>query len=234
MFLSETTLILASGFWLTLFIGCVMFAIIAIKSRRQLSDLDRIIDTQRGHIQKLSSSVPELVVDDSNSESENGDLLQAQQYADELKQQMESMDELQKQQTLNKENEIVEAIEKLTEAEEGLLASESLADARQNEILVLEQQIKALNDILDVGDLATMREIIVNFTEETRGLLATITDLEVERNQLLQQLEDTESNEKGTIGTVVGLKRKLSLAEQQIKDLETEHGSQNTEQTSEG
>ena len=167
MFLSETTLILASGFWLTLFIGCVMFAIIAIKSRRQLSDLDRIIDTQRGHIQKLSSSVPELVVDDSNSESENGDLLQAQQYADELKQQMESMDELQKQQALNKENEIVEAIEKLTEAEEGLLASESLADARQNEILVLEQQIKALNDILDVGDLATMREIIVNFTEET-------------------------------------------------------------------
>jgi uncharacterized protein YukE len=229
MFLSETTLILASGFWLTLFIGCVMFAVIAIKSRRQLSDLDRIIDTQRGHIQKLSSSVPELQVDDVNSDSVNGDLLQAQQYADELKQQIEDMDELQKSQSLNRDSELTEAIDKLAETEEGLLA-----DSLQKEVVILEQQVKTLSDILDVGDLATMREIIVNFTEETRGLLATITDLEVERNQLLQQLEDTESNEKGTIGTVVGLKRKLSLAEQQIKDLKIEHGSQITEQTSEG
>jgi hypothetical protein len=234
MFLSETTLILASGFWLTLLIGCVMFAVIAIKSRRQLSDLDRIIDTQRGHIQKLSSSVPELQVDDVNSDSVNGDLLQAQQYADELKQQIEDMDELQKSQSLNRDSELTEAIDKLAETEEGLLASESLADSLQKEVVILEQQVKTLSDILDVGDLATMREIIVNFTEETRGLLATITDLEVERNQLLQQLEDTESNEKGTIGTVVGLKRKLSLAEQQIKDLKIEHGSQITEQTSEG
>jgi len=234
MFLSETTLILASGFWLTLFIGCVMFAVIAIKSRRQLGDLDRIIDTQRGHIQKLSSSVPELEIDDVNSDSVNGDLLQAQQYADELKQQIEDMDELQKSQSLNRDSELTEAIDKLAEAEEGLLASESLADSLQKEVVILEQQVKTLSDILDVGDLATMREIIVNFTEETRGLLATITDLEVERNQLLQQLEDTESNEKGTIGTVVGLKRKLSLAEQQIKDLKIEHGSQITEQTSEG
>jgi len=234
MFLSETTLILASGFWLTLLIGCVMFAVIAIKSRRQLSDLDRIIDTQRGHIQKLSSSVPELQVDDVNSDSVNGDLLQAQQYADELKQQIEDMDELQKSQSLNRDSELTEVIDKLAETEEGLLASESLADSLQKEVVILEQQVKTLSDILDVGDLATMREIIVNFTEETRGLLATITDLEVERNQLLQQLEDTESNEKGTIGTVVGLKRKLSLAEQQIKDLKIEHGSQIAEQTSEG
>jgi len=234
MFLSETTLILASGFWLTLLIGCVMFAVIAMKSRRQLSDLDKIIDTQRGHIQKLSSSVPDLVIDEANGQSDNGDLQQAQQYADELKQQMEAMDELQKQQALSKESELADAIEKLAEVEEGLLASESLADARQNEIVILEQQVKALNDILDVGDLATMREIIVNFTEETRGLLATITDLEVERNQLLQQLEDTESNEKGTIGTVVGLKRKLSLAEQQIKEFQIEQGSLVVEQESEG
>ena len=236
MFLSETTLILASGFWLTLFIGCVMFAIIAIKSRRELGDLDRIIDTQRGHIQKLSSSVPELVVDESNSDSDstNSDLLQAQQYADELKQQIEAMDELQKSQSLSRDSALTEAIDKLAEVEEGLLASESLADARQKEIIILEQQVKALNDMLDVGDLATMREIIVNFTEETRGLLASITDLEVERNQLLQQLEDTESNEKGTIGTVVGLKRKLSLAELQIKDLQIEHGSPIIEPTREG
>ena len=234
MFLSETTLILASGFWLTLFIGCVMFAVIAIKSRRQLRDLDRIINTQRGHIQKLSSSVPELDVDDVNGEGVNGDLLQAQQYADELKQQIEDMDELHKSQSLNRDSELTEVIDKLAETEEGLLASESLADSLQKEVVILEQQVKTLSDILDVGDLATMREIIVNFTEETRGLLATITDLEIERNQLLQQLEDTESNEKGTIGTVVGLKRKLSLAEQQIKDLKIEHGSQITEQTSEG
>ncbi|MDB4456232.1 hypothetical protein N9141_00525 [bacterium] len=198
--------------------------------------MDRIIDTQRGHIQKLSSSVPELVVNESNSDSGsvNSDLLQAQQYADELKQQIEAMDELQKSQSLSRDNELTEAIDKLAEAEDGLLASESLADSRQNEIIILEQQVKALNDILDVGDLATMREIIVNFTEETRGLLASITDLEVERNQLLQQLEDTESNEKGTIGTVVGLKRKLSLAELQIKDLQIEHGSPIIEPTREG
>ena len=130
MFLSETTLILASGFWLTLFIGCIMFAIIAIKSRRELGDLDRIIDTQRGHIQKLSSSVPELVVDESNSDSDstNSDLLQAQQYADELKQQIEAMDELQKSQSLSRDSALTEAIDKLAEAEEGFFASESLAD----------------------------------------------------------------------------------------------------------
>ena len=113
-----------------------MFAVVAIKSRRQLGDLDRIIDTQRGHIQKLSSSMPDLVVDDASSKSANGDLQQAQQYVDELKQQMEAMDALQKSQSLNRDSELAEAIEKLAEVEEGLLASESLADARQNEILV--------------------------------------------------------------------------------------------------
>lgn len=221
MFLSETTLILASGFWLTLFVGCVMFALIAIKSRRQLTDLDRIIDTQRGHIQKLSSNIPELAADED--ELANGDLIKAQQYADELKQQMAAMDEMQKQESLTIDNQLSEVTSKLAEAEQNLLTSESLVDSLQKENVILEQQVKTLSDILDVGDLATMREIIVNFTEETRGLLATITDLEVERSELLQQLEDTESNEKGTIGTVVGLKRKLSLAEQRIKDMQVEY-----------
>lgn len=221
MFLSETTLILASGFWLTLFVGCVMFALIAIKSRRQLTDLDRIIDTQRGHIQKLSSNMPELAADEDGLA--NGDLIKAQEYADELKQQMAAMDEMQKQESLTIDNQLSEVTSKLAEAEQNLSTSESLVDSLQKENVILEQQVKTLSDILDVGDLATMREIIVNFTEETRGLLATITDLEVERSELLQQLEDTESNEKGTIGTVVGLKRKLSLAEQRIKDMQVEY-----------
>ena len=221
MFLSETTLILASGFWLTLFIGCVTFALIAIKSRRQLADLDRIIDTQRAHIQKLSSTMPEFATDES--ETENGHLIKAQQYASELKQQMAAMDEMQKQQSLTIESQLSEATDKLADVEKKLLASESLVNSLKKENMFLEQQVKTLNDILDVGDLATMREMIVNFTEETRGLLATITDLEVERDELLQQLEDTESNEKGTVGAVVGLKRKLSLAEQRIKDMQVEY-----------
>ena len=232
MFLSETTLILASGFWLTLFIGCFMFALIAIKSRRQLTDLDRIIDTQRGHIQKLSSNMPDLAVEEVDAS--NDDLIKAQQYADQLKQQMEAMDEMQKQQSLTIENQLSEAIDKLAATEQNLKMSESMVNSLKKENMILEQQIKSLNDILDVGDLATMREMIVNFTEETRGLLATITDLEVERSELLQQLEDTESNEKGTVGAVVGLKRKLSLAEQQIKELQIEHGLQITQQTIEG
>ena len=221
MFLSETTLILASGFWLTLFIGCVMFALIAIKSRRQLADLDRIIDTQRAHIQKLSSTMPELATDED--EAANGHLIKAQQYASDLKQQMAAMDEMQKQQSLTIESQLSEATDKLADVEKNLLTSESLVNSLKKENMILEQQVKTLNDILDVGDLATMREMIVNFTEETRGLLATITDLEVERGELLQQLEDTESNEKGTVGAVVGLKRKLSLAEQRIKDMQVEY-----------
>ena len=221
MFLSETTLILASGFWLTLFIGCLMFAFIAIKSRRQLADLDCIIDTQRAHIQKLSSTMPEFATDES--EAANGHLIKAQQYANELKQQMAAMDEMQKQQFLTIESQLSEATDKLADVEKKLLASESLVNSLKKENMFLEQQVKTLNDILDVGDLATMREMIVNFTEETRGLLATITDLEVERDELLQQLEDTESNEKGTVGAVVGLKRKLSLAEQRIKDMQVEY-----------
>ena len=229
MFLSETTLILASGFWLTLLLGCVVFALIAIKSRRQLNDLDQIIDTQRGHIQKLSSTMPEPVSESSpelatdKDEVANGDLIQAQQYADQLKQQITAMDETQKQQSLDIERQLSEVTDQLAEAKLGLLAGEQLVDSLQKENTVLEQQVKTLSDILDVGDLATMREIIVNFTEETRGLLATITDLEVERGELLQQLEDTESNEKGTVGAVVGLKRKLSLAEQRIKEMQIEY-----------
>ncbi|MDG1937588.1 MAG: hypothetical protein P8I62_01860 [Pseudomonadales bacterium] len=220
MFLSETTLILASGFWLTLMIACFIFAIVAIRSRRQLSDLDRIIDTQRGHIQKLSSSVPELAIAEEDGSGENAELLQAQQYADSLKQQIASMDELQKQQLFTTENELATATDKLADIEQHLLASEALVNSLQSENGILEQQVKTLTDILDVGDLATMREIIVNFTEETRGLLATITDLENQRVELLQQLEDTESNEKGTVGAVVGLKRKLSLAEDRVKEVE--------------
>lgn len=229
MFLSETTLILASGFWLTLLLGCVVFALIAIKSRRQLNDLDQIIDTQRGHIQKLSSTMPGPVSESSpelatdKDEVANGDLIQAQQYADQLKQQITAMDETQKQQSLDIERQLSEVTDQLAEAKQGLLAGEQLVDSLQKENTVLEQQVKTLSDILDVGDLATMREIIVNFTEETRGLLATITDLEVERGELLQQLEDTESNEKGTVGAVVGLKRKLSLAEQRIKEMQIEY-----------
>ncbi|MDB2409570.1 hypothetical protein N9W57_02975 [Pseudomonadales bacterium] len=111
--------------------------------------------------------------------------------------------------------------DKLVDLEQDLLESEALVNSLQSENAILEQQVKTLTDILDVGDLATMREIIVNFTEETRGLLATITDLENQRVELLQQLEDTESNEKGTVGAVVGLKRKLSLAEERVKEVET-------------
>lgn len=220
MYLSETTLILASGFWLTLMVACFIFAIVATRSRRQLSDLDRIIDTQRGHIQKLSLSMPELAIAEEDGSGENGELLRAQQYADSLKQQIASMDELQKQQLITTEEELATVTDELAGIKQDFLASEALVNSLQSENGILEQQVKTLTDILDVGDLATMREIIVNFTEETRGLLATITDLEIQRDDLLQQLEDTESNEKGTVGAVVGLKRKLSLAEDRVKEVE--------------
>ena len=102
------------------------------------------------------------------------------------------------------------------------LTSESLNKILKQENELLERQLQTLTETMEQGDMETMREMIVNFTEESRELLQAIDQLELEKAELESKLKDTESSEKGTTGAVVGLKRKLADAEAEIALLQNE------------
>ena len=82
--------------------------------------------------------------------------------------------------------------------------------------------MESLSESMALGDDTMMKEMIVNFTEESRQLLATIDALEQEVLDLKQFVTDTESSERGTTGVVVGLKRKLADAETEMVELRAE------------
>ncbi len=109
-----------------------------------------------------------------------------------------------------------------SELEQTLLDEQALAKALRQENEILERQLQAVTEAAELGDVATMREMLVNFTEESRELLEAIGALEDENAELRQSLDDTQSSSRGTTGAVVGLKRKLALAEDEIAALQAE------------
>lgn len=302
MVLSSLTVILASGFWLILLIGCLLFSLVAMKKRAQVEDLEQIVDTQRTHLQrlmKLASENAERVEGDQlapNQENDAADkqtiieltkelealeakaeqdltevrrqaaLLQAELQAElkakqlELEQAgarasvsdtaessdtFELSDSIELSDTIELSDDTSEdAVERnvelealnqqqakaLSSAEQELAktnkmiaSSKAIVKSLRQENEILDRQLQALAETAEAGDADTMREIIVNFTEESRELLLTIQKLEVEQVDLKQQLVDTESSEKGTTGAVVGLKRKLAQAEQDLLNLQEEY-----------
>lgn len=300
MVLSSLTVILASGFWLILLIGCLLFSLVAMKKRAQVEDLEQIVDTQRTHLQrlmKLASENAERVEGDQLAPNQENDAADKQTIIELTKElealqakaeqdltevrrqaallQTELQTELQaelkaKQLELERAGvtasvsdtaessdsfELSDSIElsddtgedvgernielealnqqqakalstaeqELAKANKMLASSKAIAKSLRQENEILDRQLQALAETAEAGDADTMREIIVNFTEESRELLLTIQKLEVEQVDLKQQLVDTESSEKGTTGAVVGLKRKLAQSEQDLLDLQEEY-----------
>ena len=271
MNLSGLALILASGFWVILLLGCILFAVVAMRLRRQSDDLEHIVDTQRAHIQRLIHEAADTKAesgDIDNSQSDSHAIAAAEsvdsQLVADLRQQLEvlklgavndahnaaqnieraqqSIIDLQAEldafrvnssagdnrdtvvaaPLAQSEQDIQAALEAQRVAEQAKIFADAKADDLAKENAVLEAQLKALSETVESGDIATMREIIVNFTEESRELLMSIERLEAENAELGQRLQDTEGSEKGTTGAVIGLKRKLQEAEQAIVSLEEE------------
>lgn len=278
MILSSTAAILASGFWVILLVACALFILVAIKGRRQVEDLEQIVDTQRAHIQRLIQSAADdsESAGDESSETNNQQAVadleqtiselnnklaadakqsaaQAGKYEKQIKTLMLQLKEL-KQNASQSESETVnntaidlsdaapavdiEELEannlqlsqtlektnkKLAVAEKAKTEAIAFARTLKQENAVLDAQLKALGENTEVGDAETMREIIINFTEESRELLMEIEKLEKENKDLNQHLQDTQSNEKGTTGAVVGLKRKLAEAEEELRLMQEEY-----------
>lgn len=266
MTLSGITLILAAGFWVILLVGCVLFAAVAIRFRKQSEDLEQIVETQRAHIQRLVSQQADEGANEGNEKEEEQNIVdvapaqsdEQEQIISELREQVDalklsaindahaaaqSLEQAQQQiaalqQSLDQtqasadqgNQDRLDALTTELEQAKALFAKAqqdaSMANARADDLAkenaVLETQLKALSETVESGDLATMREIIVNFTEESRELLVNIDKLQEDNADLQQRLDDMESGEKGTTGAVVGLKRKLEQAEEQISLLEEE------------
>ncbi len=266
MTLSGITLILAAGFWVILLVGCVLFAAVAIRFRKQSEDLEQIVETQRAHIQRLVSQQADEGENEENEKEEEQNIVdvapaqsdEQEQIISELREQVDalklsaindahaaaqSLEQAQQQiaalqQSLDQtqasadqgNQDRLDALTTELEQAKALFAKAqqdaSMANARADDLAkenaVLETQLQALSETVESGDLATMREIIVNFTEESRELLVNIDKLQEDNADLQQRLDDMESGEKGTTGAVVGLKRKLAQAEEQISLLEEE------------
>jgi chromosome segregation ATPase len=92
-------------------------------------------------------------------------------------------------------------------------------EALQRERDMLERQLQNLSLSADAGSKEIMREMIVNFTEESRELLLAIEESGKEKAELQQKITDMEKSGKGTAGAVVGLKRRLAEAEAALQEL---------------
>lgn len=282
MFLSSTAAILASGFWVILLVACALFILVAIKGRRQVEDLEQIVDTQRAHIQRLIQSGAEDsdIVASDNSEADNQQAVaDLQKTISELNNKLAADAAQSAAQIAKNEKQIKKLMLQLNELKQGASHSETVSEAEpvmdsavdlsdatpsveleelqahnlqltqrldnsnkklalsekaktdaialartlKQENAVLDAQLKALGENTEVGDAETMREIIINFTEESRELLMEIEKLEKENKELNQYQQDTESNVKGTTGAVVGLKRKLAEAEEELRLMQEEY-----------
>lgn len=235
MFISNTAIILAVGIWVSLLVGLLVFVMIAFRSQRQLKEQNQIIDTLRTHVQRLATSpvtgeaeaspvseeleeeVTDIIEPPGTVDTSTADVVCRQEYEDldilrqaleqEIASQAEALDIAQ------------ERIDSLDAAlEQAIRQEDQLSEDNQR----LERQVKSLSESLSVGDENVMKEIIVNFTEDSREMLNVIETLEAEKSDLEQFVADTQSSEKGTVGTVVGLKRKLSEAKSEIAELREE------------
>ena len=240
-------LILASGFWVILLVACALFILVAIKGRRQVEDLEQIVDTQRAHIQRLIQSGAEDRDEDSdivagdNSEADNQQTVadlektiselnnklaadaaqsaaQIAKNEKQIKKLMLQLNELKQSashsETVSEAEPVMDSAVDLSEAapsaeleelqahnlqltqrldnsNKKLALSEkaktdaiALARTLKQANAVLDAQLKALGENKEAGDAETMREIIINFTEESRELLMEIEKLAQENKEL--------------------------------------------------
>ncbi len=209
---SYLMLALAGGFWFFLLVGCFVFGFLTMQQRR------------RAEFSELS--VRELLTDLAITRGDLEALRASQQSHDEgLSRSDANFDELQEkfadlEKNYNELLEIKAAIEQDLSAAAGQNAeNQGAIEALQRERDMLERQLQNLSLSADAGSKETMREMIVNFTEESRELLLAIEESAREKAELQQKITDMEKSGKGTAGAVVGLKRRLAEAEAALQEL---------------
>ena len=218
---------LAGATWVIVFAGLLLFATMAISARKQNRDQEQIIGTLRNHVQRLTQQEPEEEAVEEQPEEQPEEEQVPEQEPATVSQ--AEFDEL--------ESELIDAREEVARQSESYEAlrgehnqikaehkqlSESV-EALTRDKAALEQQVESLSESLAMGEESMMKEMIISFTEESRELLATIHTLETEIAELQQFIEDSQSSEQGTTGTVVGLKRKLEEAEEAFNELQREY-----------
>ncbi len=209
---SYLMLALAGGFWFFLLLGCFVFGFLTMQQRK------------RAEFSELS--VRELLTDLAITRGDLEALRANQQAPDEgVSRSDANFDELQEKfaDLEKKYNELLE-IKAATEQDLSAAAGENAEnqgaiEALQRERDMLERQLQNLSLSADMGSKETMREMIVNFTEESRELLLAIEESAKEKAELQQKITDMERSGKGTAGAVVGLKRRLAEAEAALQEL---------------
>lgn len=237
MTLTPAIIALAAGLWISLLVAAVLFLLIAIRAKQECVILGQQLADKDNKISELNVELTEAQNQESSGDNHEQFVSlekQVHKLSDELQELLvSSTDKLNKKQiqideltaeldSFKNDSSSSELIEQVREAEHIASESESLTKVLKQENELLERQLQALTEQMEVGDMETMREMIVNFTEESRELLQAIAQLESEKMALESQLKDTESNEKGTTGAVVGLKRKLAAAEAEISVLQNQ------------
>lgn len=252
MTLSLPVLIVASGFWLILLVGCGIFFMLASNFKKSYVRESLVVAD-------LKSKVAELAAQISEGNATTSEAVQQPQQETDPQHKAEDM-ELLKRRIALLESELAAAESKVDGQgkEDGSLVSKLRLDklnekymniqalwestnqeliradgkiaellgakaALEKERAMLERQVASLSETDVDTDVASLREVIINFTEDSRELLLEIEKLNTEKVALEQQIKDMEEGGKGTAGKVVGLQRKLDEAEAEIDALKAAH-----------
>lgn len=207
-----------------LLIACGLFVVIALKFRRSYIEQFQLAS----HLQqKLKAEKKSPAIDTTQIEQYQQEIAQLQQALASAKENtatnspltddgLADVEERSKtfQKMWEKSNqELIRAEAKIAEL---LAANKSMESDMQS----LERRLAELSELgEDAPDSAAMREMIINFSEDSRELLLTIEKLTEEKQELQQQVEYIEKGGSGSTGKILGLQRRLDQAEEELKTL---------------
>jgi len=210
--------LLGGGLWLLLLGGCVLFLILSLRFKRHLSSERQQLVKLREKLASNNASEsaeltapPEQVpiaqpLTENNLPADNFTLereaLQAQ--INNLQAQLETQISEKKATSVNSEQEknaaalkdTLESVkDDLADAEQQIATLDGANQALKAERDSLVRQLESLSETIDAtSDTETMREMIVNFTEESRELLEVIEQLGKEKSELQQKIADMEKH----------------------------------------
>lgn len=211
MIISTPMLLLASGFWLLLLAGCGVFAMFAARQKKRAETAEASLREMQSSSFSSSAEAQAAanaadIAIDADTEAEIA------MYRDQL--------ERLRDQLRASEGQVDALRAELDTMENTAAARQGSIDSLEAERNMLQRQVENLSAGMAAGDKDTMREMIVNFTEESRELLGAIEQMGKEKAELQQRIDDMQAEGKGTAGTVIGLQRKLSEAEAQLAQLQ--------------
>jgi len=250
MTISLPVLIVASGFWLILLAGCGLFFVLASNFKKSYVRESLAVADLKTKITELTAQLGEANAAESEAGQESPQETDPSQNAEDielLKRRIALLESelaaaeskvdgagkedgsLVSKLRLDKLNEKYENIQALWEStnQELIRADGKIAEllgakaALEKERGMLERQVASLSETEADADVASMREVIINFTEDSRELLLELEKLNTQKAALEQQIKDMEEGGKGTAGKVVGLQRKLDEAEAEIAALKS-------------